>query len=119
MFVLTVVAVMFGAVALHAQLAQRQGHLDGLRVRLAEAERTHERLRLDVATLQSPLRIVAAADRMGLRPPIGIVFLPPVDVRIQPGPIGNLSKAAAQVGSPRTDESTASDPATPGARPSV
>ena len=72
-----ILGVLFLAVVLHATLAQRQGVLDDTHLQLERAERDHERLRVQVAELESPQRITALAARMGLVTPERIRFVTP------------------------------------------
>jgi cell division protein FtsL len=78
--VLLVVGVaLFGLVASHVALTQGQFQLDRLEVRAAEEQARYERLRLQVAELESPARVVAAAqERLGMVPPPGVTYLSPV-----------------------------------------
>ena len=65
----------FGAVALHAKLAQGQVRLDGLQRSMTEQEKQRTVLRSEVARLESPDRIVAAARDLGLVVPDAIHFV--------------------------------------------
>jgi hypothetical protein len=76
--VLALVGLLFAGVVLHADLAQRQLRLDRLRAASGDAERRHEQLKLEVAALEAPERIVALAGRLGLQAATGVVFLAPV-----------------------------------------
>ena len=78
--VLTVVAAaLFGLVASHVALAQGQFRLDRLRQNAQAQQDRYERLRLQVAELESPGRIVAAAqERLGMVPPPSVTYLSPV-----------------------------------------
>lgn len=74
-----VAAALFGLVASHVALTQGQFELERLRDRAAVEQARYERLRLHVAELESPTRIVAAAqERLGMVPPPGVVYLSPV-----------------------------------------
>jgi cell division protein FtsL len=77
--VTTLVAVgLFGVVSAHAVLTQGQLQLEQLSARAAEAEARFQRLRLQVAELESPQRIVAVAQqRLGMVPPPGVTYLSP------------------------------------------
>lgn len=76
--VLAVVGVLFGAVVMHADLAARQLRIDRLRSETRDAEQVHEQLKLEVAALEAPDRIVAVAQRLGLQAASGVTFLSPV-----------------------------------------
>ena len=74
-----VAAALFGLVASHVALTQGQFRLDALRKEAAAQQDRYERLRLQVAELESPGRIVAAAqERLGMVPPPGVTYLSPV-----------------------------------------
>lgn len=69
---------LFGLVASHVMLTQGQFRLDVLRARAASEQSRYERLRLKVAELESPSRIVAAAqERLGMVPPPSVTYLSP------------------------------------------
>lgn len=73
-----VVITVFALVASHVVLAQGQFRLERLKARAAVEEARHERLRLHVAELESPSRIVAAAqERLGMVPPPSVTYLSP------------------------------------------
>lgn len=74
-----VLVLMVGLVAFHAVIVQRQLALDALNEQVAEAARDNELLRLEVARLEAPGRIVAeATGRLGLVEPERVVYLVPV-----------------------------------------
>ncbi len=64
-------AIAFALVVAQALLVQGQQRLDDLGTSVAEADRHQQELRLQVAQLESPTRIVAAATNdLGLCPPV-------------------------------------------------
>ena len=69
--------VLFAAVALHASLAQRQVKLDARNAEVVAAESVYDRLRVEVARLESPARIAGEAARLGLRSPDSVRFVNP------------------------------------------
>ena len=80
-----VVGGLFGLVASHVVLTQGQFRLQQVESRAQEAQARYERLRLQVAALESPERIVAAAqERLGMVPPPGVKYLSPTGVAEQP-----------------------------------
>lgn len=85
--IIVVAAALFGLVTSHVALTQGQFRLEEMRSQ-AEIERArYERLRVRVAELESPGRIVAAAqERLGMVPPPGITYLSPV------GPVSGLDE---------------------------
>ena len=71
-------AIAFMLVVAQAMLVQGQQQLDDLGTRVAEADRRQQELRLQVAELESPTRIVAAATNdLGMVPPAGVTYLTP------------------------------------------
>ena len=112
---LLVSAGLFGLVAFHVLLTQGQFRLDRLDAHVADAQAANERLRLQVAQLSSPSRIVAAAqERLGMVPPPSVKYLaptalsslPPVTAPPPPAPATHRSTAPA-------GSHTASAPASP------
>lgn len=75
---MAVLVSLFGLVASHVMLTQGQFRLDTLRTRTASEQARYERLRLEVAELESPSRIVATAqERLGMVPPPSVTYLSP------------------------------------------
>ena len=75
---ITIFATMvFGLVLVHVVLAQNQLRLDRLTSRAAAAQVTYEQLRLEVAQLESPTRIVSEATARGMVTPPGVTYLEP------------------------------------------
>ena len=71
---------LFAVVCLHVLLTQGQAELDGLRTRAEAESARNRRLRVQVAELESPSRIVSAArERLGMAPPATVAYLPPAD----------------------------------------
>ena len=70
-------SMVFGLVFVHVILAQNQLRLDRLSTRAAADEVTYERLRLEVAQLESPSRIVKDATDRGMVTPPGVTYLVP------------------------------------------
>lgn len=68
---------LFGVAVSHALLIEGQLRLDRLDQQVAEEQSRYERLRLDVAELESPERILADAQQMGMVPPDQVVWLTP------------------------------------------
>lgn len=78
--VLTVLlfAALFAVAVSHALLIENQMDLEQLDARAAAEQARYERLRLDVAELESPDRIVGEAqDRLGMVPADEVVWLTP------------------------------------------
>jgi cell division protein FtsL len=73
-------AMVFGLVGVHVSLAQNQLRLDRLNAKAAAEQVTYERLRLQVAQLESPARIVKEAADRGMVMPPGVTYLSPPPV---------------------------------------
>ncbi len=67
--------VAFSSVGLHGKLAKNQLALDKLRADVSIEEQSNQTLRVEVAELQAPQRIVAEAERMGMEPSTEVMFL--------------------------------------------
>jgi hypothetical protein len=74
----TVCAGIFALAAVHAMVVQAQFELDQLDQRVAERRGDLDGLRLDVARMEAPATITAAARDLGLVTPTGRVYLDPV-----------------------------------------
>jgi cell division protein FtsL len=68
---------LFGVVAFHVLLTQGQLQLQHLQDRDAAVLARNQQLRLQVAELESPTRIVAAAQQLGMVPPATVTYLSP------------------------------------------
>jgi cell division protein FtsL len=69
---------LFGLAVCQAVMAQNQMRLDRLGREVADAQARYQRLRFQVAQLESPERIVAAAqERLGMVPPATVRYLSP------------------------------------------
>ena len=93
---LMTVVIGFAAVAMHATLAQDQLVLDTNRVKVQQAERINQHLRVEVAELESPDRIVAVAASLGMKSPDEVTFMPAAGTGVQ------VTDAATQANAPRT-----------------
>ena len=69
------VVAIFGVVIAHVALTQRQFRLESLEREAARQETRYEKLRLEVAQLESPERVVAAAQQLGMVPPAAVTYL--------------------------------------------
>ena len=71
-------ASLFALAAFHAMLASGQADLDRVEQRVSDAQARYESLRLQVAELEAPSRIVREAqERLGMVPPPGVTYLTP------------------------------------------
>jgi cell division protein FtsL len=66
---------LFGVVGVHVMLAQGQGDVQRLQSQVDDKEAAQQRLRVQVAELESPDRIVAAARDLGMTTPSTVVVL--------------------------------------------
>lgn len=88
---------LFGLVVFNVLLTQNQFELDRLQARAAEKQARYEQLRLQVAQLESPSRIVATAQhRLGMVAPQGITYLLP------PAPVPGAPQPPADAAGPHT-----------------
>ena len=70
------VGTIFGATAFHVMLVQSQFRLDRLNHQARTAQQHYEQLRLDVAQLSAPERVMAAAQqRLGMVVPPNVAYL--------------------------------------------
>jgi len=73
-----VVGSLFALAASHAYLATGQSRLDELERDVADAQARYQSLRLDVAELEAPERIVREAqERLGMVPPPDVTYISP------------------------------------------
>jgi|GEM_PF-1194117 len=73
-----VFVVLFGLVVFHTVLLQNQRRLDQLDARVQDEQARYQQLRLEVAQLSSPQRIVdVATQKLGLVPSDGTTYLTP------------------------------------------
>jgi cell division protein FtsL len=76
---------LFGVVGLHVLLAQGQGDVQRLSSHVAEQEEAQRRLRLEVAELEAPAKVVATArERLGMVSPSTVVPLQPATLADPP-----------------------------------
>lgn len=75
-------AVCMALVALHVLIAENQFTLDRLQQQTSAQQATYEKLRLSVAELESPYRIVSVAEGLGLQAPASVTYLPATSGRI-------------------------------------
>lgn len=81
---------LFLVVCLHVLLTQGQADLDGLRARAEAESARNRRLRVQVAELESPSRIVSAArERLGMVPPATVIYLPAADPTMPLPPVSS------------------------------
>ena len=72
-----IAAALFGVVAFHVVLTQNQLDIQHLQAEANSASVKQQQLRLQVAELESPERVVDAAQKMGMVPPATVHYLSP------------------------------------------
>jgi cell division protein FtsL len=72
-----VFSLMIGIVAFQGTIAKDQLRLDHLQQQTQNAQDRYDRLRAAVARLESPARIVAAAEQLGMSPPTSVNYVTP------------------------------------------
>jgi cell division protein FtsL len=93
--VLLVAMALFGVVVAHVVLTQNQFRLEKLQRQAAEQQARYERLREQVAELESPARVVSAAqERLGMVAPPTVKYLTPTKAAA-PAPAAGGSGSAA------------------------
>jgi hypothetical protein len=76
--VLVACVIVFGLAGIHVLLAEGQFRLGSLQTKATDAQTQYVRLRLQVAQLESPQRIVAdAQERLGMVSPSALTYLTP------------------------------------------
>jgi cell division protein FtsL len=87
---------LFALAAFHAMLASGQAQLDGIERDVSDAQARYEQLRVEVAELESPSRIVREAqERLGMVPPPDVTYLTPSEAVVN-----EVGQAAAADPSP-------------------
>jgi len=112
---ITVVLALFGLAAINALIVEQQTTIDSLSGDVSAAQVSNERLRLELATLEAPQRIVAeATDRLGMVVPEDIVYLTPpnnvldaavVDAALDPSVYAIESSTVEAVAGPEDGDS--------------
>jgi hypothetical protein len=77
--------VLFAVAGAQSLLVQGQLRLDASEKRLAAEQARYQELRKDLAGMESPERIVAAAHAQGMVTPVDLVYLQPVDADLAEG----------------------------------
>ncbi|MBV9040013.1 MAG: hypothetical protein JOZ68_03360 [Acidimicrobiia bacterium] len=72
-----IAAALFGVVAFHVVLTQNELAIQHLQSRADAASVKQQQLRLQVAELESPERVVDAAQKLGMVPPVTVHYLSP------------------------------------------
>ena len=98
MVVLAVLGAPFALVLVHIELTANQLRLTSLQSRGDQAQQTYEKLQLQVAQLESPARVVATAQQLGMVTPTTIHYL-----TASPGTVDAHATDAATSGGPGVD----------------
>jgi cell division protein FtsL len=83
---IAIAAALFGVVAFHVVLTQNQLDLQHLQAQADAASVRQQQLRLQVAQLESPERVVDAAQKLGMVPPATVRYLSPNGAAAPPPP---------------------------------
>jgi len=81
-----IAAALFGVVAFHVVLTQNQLDIQHLRAEADAASVKQQQLRLQAAQLESPERVVDAAQKLGMVPPATVRYLSPDGTASTPKP---------------------------------
>jgi cell division protein FtsL len=108
----SVAAVGLALVALHVLIAENQFKLDRLQQRAATEQASYEKLRLQVAQLEAPARIVSEAEgQLGMVQPASVTYLPATTSGSPPTKAGGLPRTTSPGASPsRTSDGKAGGP---------
>ena len=106
LLVTTVAVVLFGVVAFHVVLSQGQFRLEKLQRQAEASQSQYERLRLQVAQLESPTRITnEAQNRLGMVHPEKVTAVAPKTADMPTGTYaGSIEFAGRRNGPPTTDD---------------
>jgi len=113
--VLAALAVVFGLVYVHVKLTANQLRLTTLQREGDVAEERYLKLRLQVAQLESPGRVEATAQQLGLVPPTSVAYLtasPPGGPSGPPTTTSAPSPSAPSPSAPSTSAPSTSAPST-------
>jgi cell division protein FtsL len=104
-----VFAVLFGLVVFHTVLLQNQQKLDHLNTQVSDAQGQYQSLRLHVAQLEAPQRIIdVATHKLGMVPPDGTTYLTPAaGSGASTGADASQGDATNEAASPSTDDAAA------------
>ena len=94
----------FGIVVCHVMLTQNQFRLDKMQEESLERQAEYDRLRLQVAELESPDRIVAVAQAEGMVTPPKVTYLTPTVE--EPGAGTTAKPSSDRAGAPEASWST-------------
>ena len=101
-------AVLAGLAGAHSLIAQGQIRLDRLDAEVRAEQARYQALRRDVATMEAPERVVAAAEAQGMVAPEDLVYLQPSDAEV----VAGAADAPGRGDDPAADDGAAARPAT-------
>ena len=113
-----VAGALFGVVAFHVVLTQSQLNLQQLRSKAEAASVHQQQLRLQAAQLESPERVVADAQRLGMVPPATVRYLSPTGAPL-PAPRTTPTTAVPRSAVPKPTTAKAPATTTPVAKTAV
>jgi len=90
----------FGLVMVHVHLTTSEDRLTAIQRRITAAQQDNVRLRLQVAELSSPTRIVSRAQALGMVPPPAVLYLtgvPDGSATASPSPAPPVTTPAASI----------------------
>jgi cell division protein FtsL len=117
-----IAAALFGVVAFHVVLTQSQLDIQHLRAEADAASVKQQQLRLQVAQLESPERVVDAAQNLGMVPPATVHYLSPNGAAAAPKPTPTTTPKPSTANAPATTTPKLTKPAVttaPSARTAV
>ena len=91
-------AVLAGNVAVHAETTQGQFELERLEATARERQARYQRLRLEVAQLEAPKRIVSRARQLGMVEPGRVTYLTPTAATSAEDPAARSPRAPSPGG---------------------
>lgn len=108
----TAAVVCLALVALHVLIAENQFRLDRLQQQAATEQASYEKLRLQVAQLEAPARIVSQAEgQLGMVQPASVTYLPATTTPpVTPTGKGEKGTTAATASSPQAQDAPSVDP---------
>lgn len=104
-------ATLFAIAIAHTLLVQGQIRLDDLDAKLTVEQARYQRLRTEVAEMESPTRVVAAAEELGMVAPEDLVYLQPDAAELRSADPGGPSASDAGSAVRDGDSSPTADPA--------
>lgn len=97
-----IAAALFGVVAFHVVLTQNELAIQHLRSKADAASLKQQQLRLQVAELESPERVVDAAQKLGMVPPVTVHYLSPDGPAVAPVPTSKVTPTTVAAKPPVT-----------------